>query len=419
MLFTELRPASARPAGRAGGLRLRPPHLRSPWATCRPRFRSPSFTPFPPPAAAPSSEVDAAHWRALQSLALLALAAGMGGQQEALDALHDLAGGRPVGAAPTSEVSAALLPTLLQLEQPPSGTSCRTDQAGGRGGRCGWSITAAKSRFSFAPVYPCSLAYPPRLRASWMQDPFALLLQLLAALLTWPAGVTPGSSPVCTAHSQPAAVLEALLAVLYPAVAGQALGLALGSSASSAAAVAEAVGAMAGSPPLASAAEGAVSVALLPWLQRGALLLALLRGQPAPPPPAARPGSTTSAAAALLQQLHLPPLAAALQQLATGNLPLVAVPPAGVPSPPGVQLSIHAGGRLWEVAAPPPPAAPQLLQLPASFQVMSATFEMARQHLSTAGSRCLLPRPSLHRPAALAPFSAPGASLMLIQIPMF
>lgn len=105
----------------------RPPHPQ----THPPPHHHPTYPPTP--AAPPSGEVDAAHWRALQSLALMALAAGLGGQREALDALRELAGGGSATALPTSEVAAALLPTLLQLQQPPAGTSCRTDQARGGG----------------------------------------------------------------------------------------------------------------------------------------------------------------------------------------------------------------------------------------------------------------------------------------------
>lgn len=247
----------------------------------------------------------------------------------------------------------------------------------------------------------------PQLAPS-MQDPFALLLQLLAALLTRPGAAQPSNSLVCSAHTQPAALLQALLAVLYPAAAGQALALALGGGAAT---TAEAVAAMAGSPPLASAVEGAVSAALVPWLQRGALLLALLQGQPAPAAPTGMPGSAVAAAAALLQRLRLPPLPAALRQPAASGLRPAAAQPIGMPGHLGTQLSVRVAGRLWEVAARPLPVAAQLLQLPTSFQVRGFAL-LADNDLSGLRLGWL---PSLHAPAsrASAPVVMPAALLQV------
>lgn len=286
--------------------------------------------------AAPAAEADAAHWRALQSLTQLALAAGTTGASQLAASqvlLEMVGGGRPPAQLLSGppNVTAALLPSLLQLQQPPLDT-----------------------------------AYPSE------QDPMSLLLQLLAALLTRPADML-DPSLTCSAHTQPAAVLQALLTVLYPAAAGQALCLAIGGGC----ALGDAVSAMAGSPPLASAVEGSVSSQLLPWLQRAALLSALLAGTPAPAP--AETGTSAGAAlSALLQRLHLPPLAEALQSAAAASLP--ASPPVpGLPGPPGVQFSISAAGRHWTVVNRPPPVAAQLLQLPASFQAW---------YLSMGSQRC-------------------------------
>ncbi len=206
-----------------------------------------------------------------------------------------------------------------------------------------------------------------------LQDPFALLLVLLPALLSVPDGGAAEDSLSCSSHRQPAAVLRALLALLHPAAAGQAVALATDSSRP----VAEAAAAAASSPPLASALEGAAASQLLPWLQRARLLLALLSGSAPPPAPDVSSGSAGPASAALAAALGLPPLQAALRSPAAGAL----APPAGTPAwqlGSTMQLSVHAAQRQWAVVVPPLPPAPKLLQLPASYQVSGRGGERCR-----------------------------------------
>lgn len=322
-----------------------------------------------PLAGAPSAEVSAAHWRALQSLAQLAAAASLPAPAHgpALQALQQLAEGSlqslPDLPAASLDLSAALVPGLQQMQAAPAADGYPPSQAraGGEavwgrrtGGACQcWCLPLARSTRAAA-----SLSGPV------LQDPFALLLYLLAALLSSPGGGDAEAALSCRAHRQPAAVLRTLLALLYPVAAGQAVALATGSSRP----VAQAAAAAAASPPLASALEGAASSQLLPWLQRASLLLALLSGAAAPPAADVSGGSAGPAAAALAASLGLPSLQAALQASAAGALP----PPPGTPVwqlPAAMQLSVHAAQRQWAVAVPPLPQAAKLLQLPASYQV--------------------------------------------------
>jgi hypothetical protein len=280
------------------------------------------------PAGAPSAEVAAAHWHALQSLTQLAAAASLpaSAHSAALEALQQLAGGSlqstPESFGAALDLPAALVPGMQQLQ-----------------------------------VAPSSSAYLPN------QDPFALLLTLLPALLSRPDSGAAEDSLSCSSHLQPAAVLRALLALLHPVAAGQAVALATGSSRPAA----EAAAAASSSPPLASALESAAGSQLLPWLQRARLLSALLSGSgPPPAPDFASPAGL--AATAVASSLGLPPLAAVLQSPAAGAL----APPAGPPVwqlPSTMQLSVHAAQRQWAVAVPPLPPAPKLLQLPTSYQV--------------------------------------------------
>lgn len=325
--------------------------------------------------------MDAAHWRALRSLAQLALASGTRGVSSpaALATLRQLASGahpsaRLDGWGP--DVTSALLPSLLQLPQPPCHSMYRAEQVG-RGRAAGdtpglalqFPVGAAKQLPQHPAAASCAAPNSVSLRASYplpcrftrTQDPFALLLQLLAGLLARPA-----TSLACAAHTQPGAVMQALTAVLYPAAAGQAVCLAVDGSAP----VTEVMAAAATSPPLASALEGAVAAQLLPWLQRVSLLAALLAGGPAPASPAVQGGAAAAAVASLLQPLRLPAVAQALQHPAAGALaPALVPPPPCLPGAPGTQLSMRAAQRQWEVAVRPPPGAARLLQLPASFQV--------------------------------------------------
>lgn len=200
-----------------------------------------------------------------------------------------------------------------------------------------------------------------------LQDPFALLLSLLPALLSRPDSSAVEGGLTCSSHRQPAAVLRALLSLLHPVAAGQAVALATGSSHP----VAQAATAAASSAPLASALEGAAASQLLPWLQRVCLLSALLSNAAPPPAPDVSSGSAGPAAASLAASLGLPLLQVALQSPAAGAL----APPAGTPVwqlPSTMQLSLHAAQRQWEVAVPPLPPAPKLMQLPASYQVRAS-----------------------------------------------
>lgn len=225
----------------------------------------------------------------------------------------------------------------------------------------------------------------PSTRPLLPQDPFQLLLQLLPGLLAHPSdarfadsGGPLTSSLDCTAHRRPAEVLRALLAALHPAVVSQAAAAATGGVRSAA----EMAAALAASPPLASALESAVCSQLLPYLQRAALLVALLTGAPAPAPPALAGGSAAPAVAVRLQQLGLPPVLAALQSPAASSL---ALPPDAVAALPRAssELSVRAGEEQWAVAVLPPPPAPKLLQLPASYQVRPAgqAWQCSRQPL--------------------------------------
>lgn len=209
------------------------------------------------------------------------------------------------------------------------------------------------------PLSPVCVSCP-----SASQDPFALLLLLLPALLSRPDSLAAEDGLACSSHRQPAAVLRALLALLHPVAAGQAVALATNSCRP----VAEAAAAAASSPPLSSALESAAASQLLPWLQRTRLLSALLSGAAPPPAPDVSSGSAGPAAAAVVGALGLPQLQAALQSPAAGAL----APPAGTPAwqqPSTMQLSVHAAQRQWAVAVPPLPPAPKLLQLPMSYQV--------------------------------------------------
>lgn len=91
-------------------------------------------------AGAPSAEVSAAHWRALQSLAQLAAAAGSGGgctATSALDLAQGLADGSlqqlPAAASLLPDASAALLPSLQQLQLGPSPGDYTSSQVGAVG----------------------------------------------------------------------------------------------------------------------------------------------------------------------------------------------------------------------------------------------------------------------------------------------
>ncbi len=89
------------------------------------------------PTGAPSAEVAAAHWRALQSLAQLAAAANLpaASHSAALQALQQLAEGslqsmpQPLGAA--LDLPAALVPGLQQLQVSPSSSAYLPNQVGG------------------------------------------------------------------------------------------------------------------------------------------------------------------------------------------------------------------------------------------------------------------------------------------------
>lgn len=185
-----------------------------------------------------------------------------------------------------------------------------------------------------------------------LQEPFVLTLQLFATLLARPTRGVGAVGLTCSAHVQPHAILEALLAVLYPAAAGQAVARA----ASTAAAETSAIG------------------QLLPWIRRAALLMQLLGGSPLSRAPAAAStgGAAAAALEALLQQLRLPPLCIALQSPA-------------------------AAGQHVDVPAPVPattPYAAQLLELPSSYQVRRSRFPrrivVLPLHSSNAGWLLLL-----------------------------
>jgi hypothetical protein len=156
-------------------------------------------------------------------------------------------------------------------------------------------------------------------------------------------------------------VLQLLLAVVFPVAAGQAAGLATGAARSAA----DVEAAMAASRPLAHALENAAASHLLPWLQRCAILLELLRGSPSPPTPAA--GSSAVAAATLLGQLCLPPLASALQSPAAGCLPLDDRSFFDMPG--SLEVSMRLGQQQWVVCSPPLPPSPKLMQLPSTYLV--------------------------------------------------
>ena len=85
------------------------------------------------PAGAPSAEVSAAHWRALQSLAQLAAASPPAASSgAALQALQQLVDGSlqsvPAAVAATLDVPAALVPGLQQLQVAPSASVYQPDQ---------------------------------------------------------------------------------------------------------------------------------------------------------------------------------------------------------------------------------------------------------------------------------------------------
>ena len=330
--------------------------------------------PAPTPAGAPAPEVAAAHWRALRSIAPLAAAAPQDGasSRQLLEVLGGLAAGRLPEAqlltGPPS-LAAALLPGLQQLQLAPSHRDCATGQArrrskgaGKAGDQAGCRMCALRHQVLLSPFTFLSISHP--------QDPFALLLQLLPALLGHPgdARFAPtgplASSLECIAHRRPAELLRALLAVLYPIAAAQAAAAATGGARSAA----DTAAALAASPPLASALESAVCSQLLPFLQRAAVLLSLLSGAPAPAPPALDGGSAAPAVAALLQQLGLPPVLAALQSPAAASLQLPPGAAAALPAA-STELSLRAGQEQWVVAVLPPPSPPKLLQLPLSYQV--------------------------------------------------
>lgn len=87
-----------------------------------------TLCPASSPAGNPSPEVDAAHWRALQSLAQLALAAGAAPPDHsvAVSVLQQVAAGslpqlsERDGTDLSADASAALLPGLIQLQVPPA-----------------------------------------------------------------------------------------------------------------------------------------------------------------------------------------------------------------------------------------------------------------------------------------------------------
>lgn len=88
----------------------------------------------PSPAGAPSAEVSAAHWRALQSLAQLAAAASLpaAAHSAALQLVQQLAEGSlqsvPEAVATSLDVPAALVPGLQQLQVAPSASGYQPDQ---------------------------------------------------------------------------------------------------------------------------------------------------------------------------------------------------------------------------------------------------------------------------------------------------
>ena len=174
------------------------------------------------------------------------------------------------------------------------------------------------------------------------------------------------AEPVAAVHWRPAALLQALLPLLYPVAVGQAAVLATGSERD----VWQVAAALEASPPLASALERAVAAQLAPWLQRVAVLSALLTGAAAPPAAAATP----EAVGALLQQLRLPLPWEALRLPTARSLPAKSPLPhlrkaaLAALTPAGVSLSVPAAGATWTVAGLPPPGPPQLLQLPAEYQ---------------------------------------------------
>jgi hypothetical protein len=303
--------------------------------------------------------VDAAHWRAMQALAHVALAAGPAvGCAKAPPPPRAGDAGAAAGAA-------SLLPWLLGLDQAPEGASVevvvevvhiaqalcpRWEQAWRPPAGAAAAAAAAVPGEAALRTPPGCSAFTPSL-SQIVVDPFLLLLEVVAAAAAPRAGGAP-AAPRVAALAEPARAVQAALPAVLAIAVAQAAVLATESSECHGSTVPlpsemsdRELADPAGRPPAAAAAlysqnasaafaacvalaqgrdggaqetlQDALCSLLLPLLRRARVLLALCRGEAPPPLPAqARPAE---AAAVLLRDLGLPGVLETLRTL--GELP--------------------------------------------------------------------------------------------------